>query len=68
MCGLAIGGPISAGLALHSNPGTYAGLIGSGVSVGAGTPTGWQVVLDLLSKLALVLREVPGDDLARLAS
>lgn len=50
--------------ALHSNPGAYAALIGSGVSVGAGIPTGWQVVLDLISKVARVLGEDPGDDVA----
>ncbi len=34
------------------------------MSVGAGIPTGWQVVLDLISKVARVLGEDPGDDLA----
>ena len=29
-------------------------------SVGAGIPTGWQVVLDLISKVARVLGEDPG--------
>ena len=37
-------------------------LIGSGVSVAAGIPTGWKVVLDLISKVARVLGEDPGDD------
>ncbi len=55
---------VSMAFALHSNPGAYAALVGSGVSVGAGIPTGWQVVLDLISKLARVLGENPGDDLA----
>ena len=55
---------VSLAFALHSNPGAYAALIGSGVSVGAGIPTGWQVVLDLISKVARVLGEDPGDDLA----
>ena len=55
---------VSLAFAMHSNPGAYAALIGSGVSVGAGIPTGWQVVLDLISKLARVLGESPGDDLA----
>ena len=55
---------VSLAFALRSNPGAYATLIGSGVSVGAGIPTGWQVVLDLISKLARVLGESPGDDLA----
>ena len=54
---------VSLAFALHSNPGAYAALIGSGVSVGAGIPTGWQVTLDLISKVARVLGEDPGDDL-----
>lgn len=37
---------------LHSNKGIYALLIGSGVSRPAGIPTGWEVVLDLIRKLA----------------
>ena len=53
---------VSLAFAMHSNPGAYAALIGSGVSVGAGIPTGWQVVLDLISKLARVLGESPGDN------
>ena len=55
---------VSLAFAMHSNPGAYAALIGSGVSAGASIPTGWQVVLDLISKLARVLSESPGDDLA----
>ena len=55
---------VSLAFALHSNPGAYAMLVGSGVSVGAGIPTGWQVVLDLISKVARVLGEDPGDDLS----
>ena len=55
---------VSMAFALHSNPGAYAALIGSGVSVGAGIPTGWQVVLDLISKVARVLGEDPGDDVS----
>ena len=39
-------------LAIHSNPGAYALLIGSGVSRAAGIPTGWEVVLDLIGKIA----------------
>jgi predicted ATPase len=55
---------VSMTFALHSNRGAYAALIGSGVSVGAGIPTGWQVVLDLITKVARVLGEDPGDDVA----
>ena len=55
---------VSLAFALNSNPGAYAALVGSGVSVGAGIPTGWQVVLDLISKVARVLGEDPGDDVS----
>ena len=51
-------------LAVHSNPGAYAVLVASGVSVGAGVPTGWGVVTDLISKLALLEGVDAGDDLA----
>ena len=39
-------------LALHSNRGAYAALLGSGISAAAGVPTGWQIVSDLISKVA----------------
>ena len=55
---------VSLAFALHSNRGAYAALVGSGVSVGAGIPTGWQVVLDLITKVAQVLGEDPGDNVA----
>ena len=38
--------------AIHAAPGVYAVLIGSGVSTGAGIPTGWQVVQDLIRRIA----------------
>ena len=37
---------------MHSNKGVYALLLGSGVSRSAGIPTGWEIVLDLIRKLA----------------
>jgi hypothetical protein len=43
---------VSIAFSLHSNKGAYALLIGSGVSRRAGIPTGWEVVLDLIRKLA----------------
>ncbi len=49
---------------MHSIPGAYDVLMGFGVSAGAGIPTGWQVVLDLISKVARVLGEDPGDDVS----
>jgi hypothetical protein len=43
--------------ALHSNPGVYALLLGSGISRAAEIPTGWEVVLDLVRKLARLEEE-----------
>jgi hypothetical protein len=37
---------------VQSNPGSYSLLVGSGVSRSAGIPTGWEIVLDLIRKLA----------------
>ena len=37
---------------IHSQPGVYALLLGSGVSTGAGIPTGWGVVQDLVRRAA----------------
>ena len=39
---------------MHAAPGVYAVLVGSGMSSAAGIPTGWQVVQDLIRKVALV--------------
>ena len=39
-------------MSVHSNKGVYALLLGSGISRSAGIPTGWEVVLDLIRKLA----------------
>lgn len=41
-------------LSMHENPGVYALLIGSGVSTAAGIPTGWEIVQDLISKIAVM--------------
>ncbi len=38
---------------VHAAPGVYAVLVGSGMSSAAGVPTGWQVVQDLIRKIAL---------------
>ena len=42
----------SLSFSVQSNPGVYALLLGSGVSRSAGIPTGWEIVNDLLGKLA----------------
>jgi len=39
---------------IHSSPGVYALLLGSGISSSARILTGWGVVLDLISKVALI--------------
>lgn len=43
---------INLSFSMHSGPGTFALLLGSGISQGAGIPTGWDIVLDLIRKLA----------------
>lgn len=48
----------SLAMAVHSNPGVYAVLLGSGVSRAANIPTGWDVVKDLIHKVAVA----SGDD------
>lgn len=49
-------------ISLHKNPGVYALLLGSGVSRAAGIPTGWEIVLDLIRKVAAVDGEEPQPD------
>lgn len=48
---------LSLAISLHSNKSIYALLLGSGISRSAGIPTGWEVVLDLSRKLALLQGE-----------
>jgi hypothetical protein len=53
---------ISLATAIHSQPGVYALLLGSGTSTGAGVPTGWGVVQALIAQAAAAsAAEVPGD-------
>ena len=44
-------------MSMHANPGVYALLIGSGVSRAAGIPTGREIVLDLIRRVAAMERE-----------
>lgn len=48
---------LSLSIAMQSDPGVYALLVGSGLSRSAGIPTGWEVVLDLIRKIALLMDE-----------
>jgi hypothetical protein len=50
-------------LSMHENPGVYAILIGSGVSRAAGIPTGWEIVQDLISKVAAMEKAEPQSNL-----
>ena len=42
---------------IYENPGVYALLIGSGVSRAAEVPTGWEITLDLIRRIALAQGE-----------
>ena len=48
---------ISLAFSLHSCKGVYALLLGSGISRAAGIPTGWEIVLDLIRKIAGLNKE-----------
>ena len=54
---------LSLAFTIQANKGVYALLLGSGVSRAAGIPTGWEVVLDLISRLAKLEGVDPGPDL-----
>ena len=45
-----------------SNKGVYALLLGSGISRNSGIPTGWDIILDLVKKLAIQQKEVEPKD------
>jgi len=47
----------SLSFSIHSNPGVYALLLGSGVPKSANISTGWEVTLDLIRKLAELSKE-----------
>ena len=48
---------LSLSFSVHANPGVYALLLGSGVSRGAGIPTGWEIVSDVIQQLAAMVGE-----------
>ena len=43
----------SLAFSIQANPGVYAVLVGSGISRAAKIPTGWEITLDLIRKLAV---------------
>ena len=54
---------VSLASSIHAGPGTYALLVGSGVSREAHVLTGWDVALDLIRRFAAALGQDPGEDL-----
>ncbi|MDE0131080.1 MAG: SIR2 family protein [bacterium] len=47
---------------IHAGPRTFALLLGSGISTGAGVPSGWDVVLDLVKRYAVLQDDDAGED------
>lgn len=64
MSRLGIEPELSLAFSVRSGPGTYAVLLGSGVSRAAGVPTGWEVTLNLVRKLAELQGEAADDPVA----
>ena len=53
---------VALAMSIHSSPGIFALLVGSGISRNAQVPTGWDVVVDLIRKVAeLTDGETPAD-------
>ena len=52
----------SLAFSIQANRGVYAVLVGSGVSRAAKIPTGWEITLDLIRKLAKLYEETGGPD------
>jgi len=48
-------------LAVYENPGVYALLLGSGISRAANIPTGWEIMNDLITKVANLYSEDVGE-------
>jgi len=46
---------------IYSSPGVYALLLGSGISRDARIPTGWEITLDLIGKIATIEKAKPKD-------
>lgn len=53
---------LSLSFAVQSNKGVFAILLGSGISQAAGIPTGWGIITDLISKIAVSrAQQIQGD-------
>src|SRR5580658_3040374 len=54
---------LSLAFSMHARRGVYALLVGSGLSSAAGIKTGYQILLDLIRKVAALEGKDPGDEL-----
>lgn len=53
---------LSAAFSVHRNSGSYAVLLGAGVSVASGAPSAWEVQLSLVREVASLEAADPGDE------
>jgi len=53
---------LSLALSVHAHKGVYALLLASGVSRSAGIPTGWDIVKDLIRRVAVLEGDDPGEE------
>ena len=53
---------VSLASSVHAGPGTFALLVGSGISVNAGVPSGWDMTVELIGRVATLRGEDAGDD------
>ena len=53
---------VSLASSVHAGPSTFALLVGSGISSGAGVPSGWDMTIDLIRRLAALHDQDAGDD------
>ena len=59
---MSTGAMVSLASSVHAGPGTFALLVGSGISVNAGVPSGWGMTVELIGRLAELRGEDAGDD------
>ncbi len=52
---------VSLASSVHAGPGTFALLVSSGISVNAGVPSGWEMMVELIGRLARLRGEDAGD-------
>ena len=53
---------VTLAFSVHSGPGVYALLLGSGISQPSGIPTGWGITLDLIRQAAALQSDDPSSD------